>query len=138
MLETLVHHVGSNTPIRSKFQHDHSQPQLDIEQSLQIFRIVQEATKNMIRHSGAKCMTVVFASRANKLIVSVTDNGFGLERNRRQRSAGIGLRIIQARVDRIAASLRISTPIGGGTCIELSLALPAKLAAAHHLKNDSS
>jgi PAS domain S-box-containing protein len=130
MLETLVRHVGSNTPIRTKFQHDRSQPQLDTEQCLQIYRIAQEATNNVIRHSGAKCMTVVFACRPNMLTVSITDNGFGIEHNRRQSRAGIGLRIIQARVDRIGAGLRISTPTGGGTCIELSLPLPAKLAGS--------
>jgi signal transduction histidine kinase len=123
MLETLVKYVGSNTPIRCRFQHDCSQPQLDTEQALQIFRIIQEATNNVIRHSGAQDMTVAFSCRANELIVSVSDNGFGIERNRRQRSAGIGLRIIQARVDRIGGRLNISTPTGGGTCIKLSVAL---------------
>jgi len=126
MLESLVKQVRSSTAIDVRLQHDHSQPQLSAEQSLHIYRIVQEATSNVIRHSGAKRMTIAFASRSRGLVISVTDNGFGIQRERRNRSGqGIGLRTMAARAGQIGASLRTLTPPGGGTRIEIMLPLAA-------------
>ena len=123
MLGALVKHMNSSTTIEARWLNDHSCPELDAEQALQLYRIAQEASSNVIRHSGAKQMALALSSQAGLLRVSITDDGFGLLRNRRKRGAGIGLHIMRARAERIGASLNIDTPPGGGTCIEISLPL---------------
>lgn len=131
MLESLVKQVRASTAIDARLQHDQSQPQLSAEQSLHIYRIVQEATSNVIRHSGAKLMTIAFAIRSRGLVISVTDNGFGIQRDRRNRpGAGIGLRTMVARAGQIGASLRTLTPPGGGTRIEILLPLATEMPAS--------
>lgn len=126
MLESMVKQVRATTQIDARLTHDHSQPRLDGEQALHVYRIVQEATSNVIRHSGAKAMTIAYASQAKGLVISVTDNGFGIQRDRRHRPGqGIGLRTMAARAAQIGASLRTITPTGGGTRIEITLPLSA-------------
>jgi PAS domain S-box-containing protein len=122
MLISLANSVRSTTSIDARLKQDHRLPELDNRVALQIYRICQEATRNVTRHSGATVMTIVVASRDDQLTVSVVDNGRGIKNNRR-RSDGIGLATMKSRALRIGGKLSIVTPRGGGTSIELELPL---------------
>ena len=122
MLDALAMQLRASSALVVEFRHDGSTPALSDERALQIYRIVQEATGNALRHSAAKRLRLSFESRPGALSVVVADDGFGIERDRRQRG-GIGLRTMRARAERIGASLRIHTPAEGGTRVELELPL---------------
>lgn len=123
MLETLVNQVATNTTIKARLHQDCSLLRLEADQALQLYRVVQEASSNVMRHSGAKHMGVTFACQDDVLTLRVTDDGYGIVNNRRMRGAGIGLHIMRARAERIGATLNISTLEAGGTCVELTLKL---------------
>ena len=133
MLDALALQLRASTALDIQMQQAGDGPRLSAllseDQALQIYRIVQEAASNAVRHSGAKALCLSFGRRAGALSVVVADNGFGIERDRRQRGGGIGLRTMHARAARIGASLRIHTPAEGGTRVELELPLPARMAA---------
>ena len=133
MLDALAIQLRASTPLDIQMQQGGDGPRLCAllteEQALQIYRIVQEAASNAVRHSGAKALCLSVGNRPGALSVVVADDGFGIERDRRQRG-GIGLRTMHARAARIGASLRIHTPAEGGTRVELELPLPARVELA--------
>lgn len=103
-----------------------------ISQNAQIalFRILQEALHNIVKHAKATKVRVSISTKgwkgAEKLVVKIEDNGQGLEASRnskRKESSGLGLRSMQYRADQIGAEFSITSPESGGTKIELVLPL---------------
>ena len=61
--------------------------------------------------------------RADRLDVSVTDDGVGLHPSRRRN--GLGLRGIEERVKELYGVMTIGNAAGAGTALSISLPLPA-------------
>lgn len=80
----------------------------------QIYRIAQEALRNACRHSGASRVTLAVREEGEVLLLEVEDNGSGLA-PAGERSAGLGLRIMQHRAEHLGAKLIISAQPGRGT-----------------------
>jgi signal transduction histidine kinase len=88
-----------------------------------VYRVVQEALTNCIRHAHARSIAVTIIGRADRLDVSVTDNGIGL--NSARRGQGLGLRGIEERVKELHGTVTIATAPGEGTKLAIRLPLPA-------------
>jgi signal transduction histidine kinase len=88
-----------------------------------VYRVVQEALTNCVRHARASRVHVALIGRGPALEVSVTDDGVGFERAVRPR--GLGLRGIEERVRELKGTLQIRTAPGKGTSVIITLPLPA-------------
>jgi signal transduction histidine kinase len=88
-----------------------------------VYRAVQEALTNCVRHAKASRVTVAVTGRADRLDVSVTDDGVGLHPSRRRN--GLGLRGIEERVKELYGVMTIGNAAGAGTALSISLPLPA-------------
>jgi signal transduction histidine kinase len=85
--------------------------------SMQLYRIVQEALSNAIRHSGAQSVEVSLKSANDFLILSVEDDGCGFSADDGL-ALGIGLRAMQNRAQLAGGELRIWSARGSGTRVE--------------------
>jgi signal transduction histidine kinase len=88
-----------------------------------VYRAVQEALTNCVRHAAAKSVKVNVSGRDDRLEVSVADDGIGLDPVRRR--DGLGLRGIEERVRELHGTMTIVGGAGTGTSIMLSLPVPA-------------
>ncbi len=88
-----------------------------------LYRVVQEALTNCVRHAQAQNVKVSVHTRDGHLQVSVTDDGVGLNPVRRRN--GLGLRGIDERVRELHGTMTISRQPGGGTTVAVQLPLPA-------------
>lgn len=86
---------------------------------LVVYRIVQEALSNAIRHSKAIRIEVTFIFELNDLQVLIKDNGQGFDRLRMKAPAGIGLLNMKRRAALIYSDLEISSKRDEGTCVSL-------------------
>jgi signal transduction histidine kinase len=95
------------------------------------FRIVQEALTNVAKHANAKSCRVYLQRLMNTLLVTIEDDGVGLQVNAANDSAavrsGLGLIGIRERVARLGGSLRLESAPGNGT--RLTVELPATFPA---------
>ena len=88
-----------------------------------IFRAIQEALTNCVRHAKARSVKVrVSAGGGDRLDVSVTDDGIGLDPVRRR--DGLGLRGIEERVKELRGTMIIRGTAGAGTTLAIQLPLP--------------
>ena len=78
-----------------------------------IYRIVQELTTNIARHSKATLANVHIEQNSKELIVQVNDNGIGY--NEKETVNGIGLHNIKTRVAYLNGKLEIVTEKGYGS-----------------------
>lgn len=78
-----------------------------------LFRIVQEAISNVLKHANAAELDIQFFGHGNEIVLTLEDNGKGFDPNVRGR--GIGLQNINARVESLNGTIEISSIIDGGT-----------------------
>lgn len=84
--------------------------------ALNIFRIVQEAIHNAIKHSKAKQLTINILSK-DYLSITVTDNGLGF--NQSNITKGEGLNNMQMRAAEMGMNLSVEAVENGGTKVIL-------------------
>ena len=88
-----------------------------------VYRVVQEALTNSVRHAQARAMAVSLSAGHGSLDICVMDDGVGFEP--RERRDGLGLRGIGERVREIGGTLTIDSAPGRGTILVLSVPMPA-------------
>jgi PAS domain S-box-containing protein len=76
------------------------------EVAINIYRIVQEAVTNAVKHGKADCVSVDLKSRGNRITFAIKDNGIGLTADYDE-TKGMGLRIMKYRSSVIGATLTI-------------------------------
>lgn len=79
-----------------------------------IYRVVQEACSNVVRHAGASEVRVALNRFRDSLELRIEDNGRGIEGSERQ---GMGLRSMRDRVQFSGGSFRLESEVGKGTSI---------------------
>jgi len=90
---------------------------LDPKPSLHLFRLVQEAVNNSVRHGKAKNIRIGLFSEKRVLRVTVVDDGIGLS-EKTSNQPGVGLRIMQQRARMLGASLTVErAALEGGTVV---------------------
>jgi signal transduction histidine kinase len=93
-----------------------------------IFRIVQEALTNCSRHAHASQIRIAVYGAADRVRLSVQDDGAGFQRNRLH-SGGLGLLGIEERARALEGSVSITSQPGKGTILEVELPIAAGAAA---------
>jgi len=83
----------------------------------QIYRIVQEACNNTLKHANAKNITITLTDRNGKLEWSIVDDGIGFKLSKENYKNGIGIQIMQYRAESIGANLKMITSPGKGTSV---------------------
>lgn len=100
--------------------------ELDPERSTMLFRIVQEALTNVVRHAEAARVRVTVACQDGRLLVQVQDDGKGIDPARMNNKQSWGIRGMLERARHFHGEISITGNPGHGTT--LSLALPLEQA----------
>jgi DNA-binding LacI/PurR family transcriptional regulator/signal transduction histidine kinase len=91
----------------------------DGEKAIHLYRIVQEALSNAVRHSGAKRISIRLAREDGSVLVEVRDDGKGLP-DPAEESSGLGLKILRYRASLMGGELSMERE-SPGTRIALRL-----------------
>jgi signal transduction histidine kinase len=86
-----------------------------------VYRLVQEALNNAVRHSRARNAKVRVAGTASGIEIEVNDDGQGFDP---QRARGLGILGMEERVKRLGGSLEVKSASGRGTVVKAELPLP--------------
>jgi len=90
---------------------------------LAAYRTVQEALTNASKHAECSQVRIDLSDSEGVLTVEVADNGLGFSERDRHKPLSYGLRGLQERASAIGGWLDISTHVGKGTSITLSVPL---------------
>jgi len=113
----------SRAGVTIEFSHDEVPSKLPPDAMLCVFRVVQEALQNALKHSSATTMAVHLSGASGGVTVTIADNGVGFDVDTAWRK-GIGLSSISERVDEIGGALEIQSRPGAGT--RLTATVPLK------------
>jgi signal transduction histidine kinase len=85
--------------------------------ALCIFRVAQEALRNVIRHAHASVATVTLAMKNGGLNLEVKDNGHGFDLGERVDHPSLGHASMEERIRLVRGRLQIRSTAGQGTTI---------------------
>ncbi len=90
------------------------------EVAITLFRILQEALTNIVRHAQASLVAITLTESGREIVLEVADNGCGFAPSAHQRRAPtLGLLGMQERAAAVGGVLAIESGIGSGTRIAL-------------------
>lgn len=90
--------------------------------NINIYRVFQEISNNIIKHSGATLVQIITTIDNKTLQIKVVDDGNGFDDNITQ-NKGIGLMNIESRINSLYGNFYILSNASGGTTIHLILKL---------------
>lgn len=86
-----------------------------------LYRIAQETLANVARHAAAGRVEVRLARRPDAIVLSVCDDGRGLDGDPNGRKEGFGLGSIRERAKLLGGELIVTSGRGAGTTVEVRL-----------------
>jgi PAS domain S-box-containing protein len=103
---------------------------LSPEIALSIFRVLQEALQNAIKHSGSLRFEVSLSCGSNEIELTVRDSGKGFDAVEAMKGRGLGLTSMKERVALVNGELSIESQRQIGTTIHLRVPLVSKTSSA--------
>ncbi len=91
--------------------------ELPSESALCLYRVAQEALRNVAHHAHARRVAVVLRSADGALELGVSDDGVGFEPGAGRRGPGLGHVSLRERLHLVGGQLEISSVPGGGTIV---------------------
>jgi len=126
-----LEHLGATAAIRSIFKRlaegpirfEASIENIDAlfskEDASHVFRILQELTNNVLKHSGATQCTAIVERRGDHVHIVVNDNGKGFDAG--PRGSGLGVRGIAERVHILGGKVNMKSLENGGAHVEIRI-----------------
>jgi signal transduction histidine kinase len=94
-----------------------------------LFRILQEALHNAVKHSGVKRIDVQLSERSNELQLTIVDAGKGFDVEAARQGRGLGLASMEERARLVKGTVSFeSRPMSGTT---IYVRVPLDLEPAH-------
>ncbi|MFC1988833.1 sensor histidine kinase [Chloroflexota bacterium] len=122
-ITSYIREFGDNNGIKVRFDVSRPFPQLSPVAELQLLRITQEALTNVRRHAQATAVEVKLdtSKEAVEMIIKDDGQGFTLEDLEDSVPGYHGLNIVKERAEMLGGDLNISTALGEGTALMISL-----------------
>ncbi len=111
------------------FTHEHVPSSLPTDLTVALFRIVQEALQNAIKHSRARTIRIDLRGGSDDLALTFSDDGVGFDVDEAW-GKGLGLMSISERTEAIGGTIDIQSRSGGGTSITIVVPLESREATA--------
>jgi PAS domain S-box-containing protein len=115
--------------VRIKFKHSDIPASVPKEISLCLFRVLQEALQNAVKHSGTQDFAVELTGTRYGIRLTVTDSGIGFDSRQAMDGRGLGLISMRERLRLVNGELSIQSQPGLGTTIIADARYPANSAA---------
>jgi signal transduction histidine kinase len=122
-LERLTDGFAEQSDIRVDFHSALGELRLPSEIETTLYRVVQEALTNIVKHAGAHNVSVSVSRRASTVAAVIEDDGAGFD-PRTVREEAVGLLGMRERLSFVDGRLAIESRPGSGTTIVAEVPLP--------------
>lgn len=93
--------------------------------SLCLFRALQEALRNAVKHSGVRHVEVQLHGTSTSILLTVRDRGRGFNPEVAMRGNSLGLVSMRERVNRVKGAIQVTSKAGWGTEIKICIPIDA-------------
>jgi signal transduction histidine kinase len=125
-LRRLCDEISDRQVLRVKFIHYNIPESLPKDIALCLFRIAQEALRNVIKHSGAQDARVELIAGSEAIRLRIADAGVGFDIDSAQKNGGLGLISMRERLRLVGGEISIKSHPARGTQIDAQIPLTAR------------
>lgn len=119
-IEQEVEHLNKTNTIAASVEVNGEEKNMDAQKKLIVFRMIQEALNNALKHAGAAVLKIMIDYTKEQVAISIEDNGKGFETTN-ENNNGLGLQNIIKRTALIGGHANITSEINRGTVITLNI-----------------
>ncbi len=119
-IEWLVDQLAAHTGIECELRMSEAQLALDADQTIMVFRIVQESLTNVARHAHARHVAVVLERAGDTYSLTIQDDGAGFDPLGARSSKSFGLMGLNERAQMLEGQLDIRSGAGIGTRVAVT------------------
>ncbi len=123
-VQALVTDFTHRTGLPVAFEREECLEDLDNEQKVNVYRVIQESLSNVAKHAGATAVSIRTGIHGDRLEIEVADDGIGFDPANQLKRQGLGLIGMRERLALARGNLRIVSAPGRGTAIQLSFHRP--------------
>jgi PAS domain S-box-containing protein len=109
--------VAEQNRVEVQFRHTDVPRKLPKEISLCLFRVLQEALSNAVKHSGVKSFNVEILGTSDHIELTVKDSGRGFDLGQTAQTRGLGLVSMRERLQLIKGEFLVQSKSGSGTTV---------------------
>ncbi|WP_422104227.1 sensor histidine kinase [Winogradskyella sp.] len=121
-LKALIHEADKNSNIFFTADIEDIDHLVTAKNALHLYRIVQEALNNIIKHSEAKSVSITVRKKCAGIKATIKDNGTGFTITEKLRKEGsLGMKTLMERAKIMESSIHILTEPDKGTSIKLTI-----------------
>jgi signal transduction histidine kinase len=120
--------VSKQQNLRIDFVHHAVGTQIPKDVALCLFRIVQEALRNVVKHSRTTQAKVELSGQGDEIELCISDGGVGFSHKSAQAKGGLGLISMRERLQLVGGQLAVESKPSHGTQIRVRIPLPASKA----------
>jgi signal transduction histidine kinase len=128
-LRSLVADFSERSGIRTGLAVPSVMPVLSREAELALFRALQEALSNVLRHADARSVDIGISVNAEGVLLQVSDDGRGLplgvSADRLELEGHMGLAGMRERITALGGTVRLRAQGGAGALLEVLVPTPA-------------
>jgi PAS domain S-box-containing protein len=123
-IQSMAGRASERYGVRVEFHAEFKEPlRLTENPATHVYRIVQEAITNVVRHSRATEVRVRMETYGGELHVSIEDNGRGFAQAPSDDEDGLGLKIMRYRAQMMGGELVIQSSAAGGAVVRCTCPL---------------
>jgi signal transduction histidine kinase len=122
-IETELGRIRAFSPIKCSLEVEGVSTELHRETRLLIFRIIQEALQNVIKHAGARTVTIRMKYAPDKLGLRIIDDGKGIDMTELNGGTSLGMANMHQRAKLLKGELQVSSDGKNGTEVALNIPL---------------
>src|SRR5262249_37669736 len=120
-LEGLCREFSSQHKLTVRFLHDGVLEKYPKDVTSCLYRITQEALRNVLKHSRALEADVRLSSNADEVCLSISDSGCGFDPDSPTSPTGLGFVSMRERLRLLGGQLSIQSKPSRGTCIRVRI-----------------
>jgi PAS domain S-box-containing protein len=116
-IERLCRELSDRHNLQIRFVHRGIPEQIPKDVTLCLYRITQEALRNVVKHSGAAEAEVELIGQDDRIELCISDSGVGFSPESAKRTSGLGLISMQERLRLVRGQLSVQSETSRGTRI---------------------
>lgn len=118
-VKELAETLSNQTTLNIDFYSHHFPENIEDDISTQLYRVVQEALNNIIKHADAHQIEIQLLGHDNLISITIEDDGKGF--NLQEDATGLGLKNMHSRIQQIGGNFSLDSQKNKGTAILITL-----------------
>lgn len=119
IIQSDVEHIKAVWKVQCTFNYEGDITPIDPDKELIIYRIAQEAIRNILKHASATQIDILLCYQFRDFKMEITDNGLGMNVDGANNHKGLGLQNMEERAQLLNGKLNISSTPNNGCKISL-------------------